>query len=99
MSSSPLNENRHSRLSVLNGVSHITAYARQLDRQQKICITINVSSSYKDKVQTYVENMYTSEMFDDREMRGWENKNPANQTWGEEKSYFVKLYKIKDKFN
>ena len=43
--------------------------------------------------------MYASEMFDDREMRGWENKTTANQTWGEAKSYFVKLYKSKEKFN
>ena len=32
-------------------------------------------------------------------MRGWENKTPANQTWGEVKLYFVKLYKSKKKFN
>ena len=38
-------------------------------------------------------------MFDDREMRGWENKTPANQTWREAKSYFVKIYKIKEKSN
>ena len=50
-------------------------------------------------MQAYVENMYASEMFDDLEMRGWENKTPANQIWGEAKSYFVKLYKMKEKFN
>ena len=43
--------------------------------------------------------MYATEMFDDREMRGWENKTPANQTWREAKSYFVKIYKIKEKSN
>ena len=32
-------------------------------------------------------------------MRGRENKNPVNQTWGEAKSYFVKIYKSKEKFN
>ena len=26
-------------------------------------------------------------------------KTPANQTWGKAKSYFIKLYKIKEKFN
>ena len=52
-------------------ISHINAYACQLDWQQKICTTIDVSAIDKDKVQTYVENMYASEMFDDQEMRGW----------------------------
>ena len=47
-------------------ISHITAYARQLDRQKKICTTIDVFASKKYKVQTYVKNMYASEMFDNR---------------------------------
>ena len=38
-------------------------------------------------------------MFDNQEMRGWENNPPANQTLGEAKSYFLKIFKIKEKFN
>ena len=34
-----------------------------------------------------------------RYIRGWENKTPANQTWGEAKLYFIKIYKSKKKFN
>ena len=46
------------------------AYAHQLNRQLKICTTIDVSDSNKDRVKNYSANMYASGMFDDLEMRG-----------------------------
>ena len=79
--------------------SHITKFARELDKQQKICIDIGVTASTETKIQYYVENMYVSEMFDDKEMRAWENKTTANKTWTNAKTYFVELYRSKAKFN
>ena len=41
--------------------SHITKFARELDKQQKIRISINVPAAEAQKIQIYVENMYASE--------------------------------------
>ena len=55
-------------------ISHITKFARELDKQQKLCRDINVPAEDNTKIQIYVKNMYTSKMFDDKEMREWKNK-------------------------
>ena len=49
--------------------SHITKFARDLDKQQKLCQDIGVTATNETKIQTDVENMYASEMFDDKKMR------------------------------
>ena len=54
--------------------THITKYARELTKQQGLCIDIGVTASDGTKVQTYVESMYASEMFDDKELNTWEEK-------------------------
>eukprot|EP00804_Cyclotella_cryptica_P010211 CCRYP_013825-RA/>CCRYP_013825-RA protein AED:0.46 eAED:0.17 QI:0/0/0/0.57/1/1/7/0/869 len=61
--------------------SHITKFARELDKQQKLCET---SAYHPDatKVQYYVEGMYSSDMFDDKEMQAWELKPSARQSVG-----------------
>jgi hypothetical protein len=79
--------------------THITKFARELDKQQKLCREIGVPAADLTKIQKYVENMYASEMFDDKEMRAWENKPDADKTWPAAKTYFVELYKSKRKFN
>jgi flagellar hook-associated protein FlgK len=79
--------------------THITKFARELDKQQKLCREIGVPAADETKIQKYVENMYASEMFDDKEMRIWENKPDAEKTWPTAKTYFVELYKSKRKFN
>ena len=49
--------------------SHITKFTRELDKQQKLCHQINMSTSDASKVQYFVESMYVSDMLDDKEMQ------------------------------
>ena len=79
--------------------SHITKYARELDKQQKLCRDIGVPAAEDTKIQHYVESMYASEMFDDKEMQAWEIKPSADKTWDAAKTHFVAIYKSKEKFN
>ena len=65
--------------------SHITKYAQELNKQQKLCCDIDVPASDTTKTQTYLENMWASEMFDAKEMRTWENKPIADKTWANTK--------------
>ena len=48
--------------------AHITKYARELDKQQRLCRDIGVPAPDLNKIQYYVENMYSSEMFNKKEM-------------------------------
>eukprot|EP00804_Cyclotella_cryptica_P001037 CCRYP_008358-RA/>CCRYP_008358-RA protein AED:0.67 eAED:0.67 QI:0/0/0/0.5/1/1/2/0/762 len=77
--------------------SHITKFARELDKQQKLCRQIGVPASDASKVQYFVESMYASDMFDDKEMQAWEVL--TEQTWENAKTHFFTLYKSKEKFN
>jgi hypothetical protein len=79
--------------------SHITKFSRELDKQQKLCRDIGVPAPDATKVQYYVEGMYSSDMFDDKEMQAWELKPSADKTWDSAKTHFVTLYKSKEKFN
>ena len=78
---------------------HITKFARELDKQQKLCRDIGVPAADATKIQHYVESMYASEMFDDKEMQAWEIKPSADKTWDATKAHFVAIYKSKEKFN
>ena len=78
---------------------HITKFARELDKQQKLCRDIGVPAAEATKIQHYVESMYASEMFDDKEMQAWEIKPSADKTWDAAKTHFVTIYKSKEKFN
>eukprot|EP00804_Cyclotella_cryptica_P006780 CCRYP_019524-RA/>CCRYP_019524-RA protein AED:0.42 eAED:0.37 QI:0/0/0/1/0/0/4/0/627 len=79
--------------------SHITKFARELDKQQKLCRDIGVPAPDATKVQYYVEGIYSSDMFDDKEVQAWELKPSADKTWESAKTHFVTLYKSKEKFN
>eukprot|EP00804_Cyclotella_cryptica_P003839 CCRYP_020456-RA/>CCRYP_020456-RA protein AED:0.53 eAED:0.37 QI:0/-1/0/1/-1/1/1/0/425 len=79
--------------------SHITKFARELDKQQKLCQDIGVPAPDATKVQYYVEGMYSSDMFDDKEMQAWELKPSADKAWDSAKTHFLTLYKSKEKFN
>jgi hypothetical protein len=80
-------------------LSHIMKFACKLDKQQKLCRDIGVLAADATKIQHYVESMYASEMFDDKEMQAWEIKPSANKTWDAAKTHFVTIYKSKEKFN
>eukprot|EP00804_Cyclotella_cryptica_P021921 CCRYP_000872-RA/>CCRYP_000872-RA protein AED:0.59 eAED:0.39 QI:0/0/0/1/1/1/2/0/327 len=79
--------------------SHITKFSRELDKQQKLCRDIGVPAAEATKIQHYVESMYASEMFDDKEIQAWEIKLSADKTWDAAKAHFVAIYKCKEKFN
>jgi len=78
-------------------VTHITKYARDLDKLQLICTDLKAEASDETKIETYVLSMYACDMFDDKEMQEWENKDLADQTWTDAKTYFVKLWKMKSR--
>eukprot|EP00804_Cyclotella_cryptica_P024848 CCRYP_020552-RA/>CCRYP_020552-RA protein AED:0.54 eAED:0.47 QI:0/-1/0/1/-1/1/1/0/197 len=79
--------------------SHIMKFAWDLDKQQKLCRDIGVPAANATKIQYYVESMYTSDIFDDKEMQAWEVKPTKEKTWEAAKNHFVTLYKSKEKFN
>eukprot|EP00804_Cyclotella_cryptica_P014867 CCRYP_020386-RA/>CCRYP_020386-RA protein AED:0.51 eAED:0.20 QI:0/0/0/0.66/0.5/0.33/3/0/654 len=49
-------------------------FARDLDKQQKLCRDIGVPATNATKIQYYVESIYTSDIFDGKEMQAWEVK-------------------------
>eukprot|EP00804_Cyclotella_cryptica_P012202 CCRYP_009878-RA/>CCRYP_009878-RA protein AED:0.62 eAED:0.37 QI:0/0/0/0.5/1/1/2/0/403 len=59
--------------------SHITKFAHELDKQQKLCRDISVPAAEATKIQHYVESMYASEMFDDKEMQACKEKFKAER--------------------
>eukprot|EP00804_Cyclotella_cryptica_P004232 CCRYP_014565-RA/>CCRYP_014565-RA protein AED:0.39 eAED:0.39 QI:0/0/0/1/0/0/3/0/607 len=80
-------------------LSHITKFARKLNKHKKLCLDIGVPAPDTTKVQYYVKSMYSSDMFDNKEMQAWELKPSTDKTWDSAKSHFVTLYKGKEKFN
>ena len=79
-----------------DGVTHITKFAKQLDQRQLECKKIGAEATDAGKLQTYVESMWESDLFDDKEMNKWEEgTTPANKIWTAAKAYFVPLYKRK----
>ena len=51
-----------------------------------------IGASNLEKVQQYIEQMYTCGMFTESEMINLENKNETDKTWANAKSYFEALY-------
>ena len=78
-------------------VTHITKYARDLDKLQLICTDLGAEAADSTKVQTYILSMYACEVFEDREMQEWENRLEADKTWANAKTYFVPLWKMKSR--
>ena len=78
-----------------DGVTHITKYAKELDKRQLECTSIGAEATDAGKLQTYVESMWECDLFDDKEMNKWEDKATADKTWPNAKAYFVPLYKQK----
>jgi hypothetical protein len=74
-------------------------FACELDKQQNLCHDISVPAPDATKVQHFVKSMYSSEMFDNKEMQALELKPSTNKTWDSAKTQFFSLYKSKEKFN
>ena len=61
-------------------MSHITKFAGDLDKQQKLCRDIGVPVADATKIQYHIESIYTSDMFNDKEMQAWEVKPTEDKT-------------------
>ena len=57
-----------------NTVMHITAFGMKLDKEQARIDRLGVDISNEDKLLFYVEQIYSSNCFDKKEMVDWENK-------------------------
>jgi hypothetical protein len=53
---------------------HTIAFGLKLDKKQKRLKVLGIKISNKDKLQFYMEQIYTSNMFNKKEMVDWENK-------------------------
>ena len=58
----------------LDQVSHITTYARRLDKQQTQLRKYGVPASNAEKMQQYIEQVYFCGIFTKIDLRQWENK-------------------------
>jgi hypothetical protein len=71
---------------------HLTAFGKQLDDEQIRIERFGITISDKDKLRFYLEQMYSSNQFDQTQMTTWENKSEAIKTdWTEAKQYFEGL--------
>jgi hypothetical protein len=80
-----------------NQVDHITTYYRRLDEEQKKLKKMSITLNESEKVQQFVEQMYDSDMFDEKEMLEWETTH--NKSWNQAKTFFTKLYKQKIQYS
>ena len=71
---------------------HLTAFSMKLDKEQARINRLGVVISDEDKLQFCMEQIYTSNCFDKKEMVDWENK-PINikDNYDEAKLYFEGL--------
>ena len=53
---------------------HLTTFGKRLDDKQMHIKHFGITTSDKDKLQFYLEQMYPSNSFDKKEMTEWENK-------------------------
>jgi hypothetical protein len=60
---------------------------------------MGVPAAEATKIQHYIESMYASKMYDDKELQPWEIKASADKTWDAAKTHFVTIYKSKEEFN
>jgi hypothetical protein len=71
---------------------HLTDFGKRLDDKQ-ICIKrFGINISNEDKLQFYLEQMYSCNQFDQTQITAWESKTKAIKTnWTETKQYFEGL--------
>jgi hypothetical protein len=54
-------------------IIHLTVYVTILDKYQLRCQEMGVEQPDSEKVQIYVSGMYSSDIFEEKEMVVWEN--------------------------
>jgi hypothetical protein len=73
---------------------HLTAFGKRLDNDQVRSKQYGITISNKDKLQFYLEQMYSSNHFNKKEMTEWENKPEADKNdFGKAKTSFEGLVK------
>ena len=73
---------------------HLTAFGKRLDDEQIRIERFGITISDEDKLQFYLEQMYSSNTFDKKEMTEWENKPEAVKSdFAQAKLYFEGLVK------
>ena len=73
---------------------HITAFGLKLDEEQQRLALLGIVISDDDKLQFYMEQIYSSNMFDKKEMVEWETKPVViKDDFVEAKRYFENLVK------
>jgi hypothetical protein len=73
---------------------HLTAFGKRLNDDQVRIERYGITIFDKDKLQFYLEQMYSSNHFAKKEMTEWENKPEANKNnFGKAKMYFEGLVK------
>jgi hypothetical protein len=76
----------------MDGDIHLTAFGKRLGDKQIRIERFGITISDKDKLQFYLEQMYSSNQFDQTKMTTWENKAKIIKTdWDEAKQYFKGL--------
>jgi hypothetical protein len=70
----------------------ITAYFTTLDCFQIPLKDCGIATSVAEKCMAAGAQMWTSEMFTEEQMLGWENKPTADQTWPNLRAYFTKKW-------
>jgi len=74
-------------------MSHITTFARELNKQQKQCRDIKVPSADATKIKYYGEIMYALNYIDNKRIQAWEVEPTTDKTWEATKAHFVLFYK------
>jgi hypothetical protein len=72
-----------------SSIMHLTAFGMNLDKEQTRINRLGVVIRDKDKLQFYMEQIYSSNCFDKKEMVDWENKPIAiKDDYNKAKLYF-----------
>jgi hypothetical protein len=75
-----------------SSVTHLTAFGMNLDKEQARIDRLGVIISNKDKLQFYMEQIYSTNCFDKKQMVDWENKPIAiKDDYNKAKLYFEGL--------
>jgi len=78
---------------------HLTAFGKRLEDDQNRLVRSDVTIFNKDKLQFYLEQIYTSNNFDKQEMLAWEQQSlTTKQDYVQARMYFETIIKATDTY-
>ena len=80
-------------------VTNITTYEQALTKAQEKCVDLGIVCYASGKVQIYVEHMYATDVFEEKEFTIWEAKTAADKTWANATKHFGDIYKKRRTLN